>query len=256
MTPQAFNAVHMLIQSRLNADTLDMEEPVTLEDLIPQMTIEGSTAIIPIKGVIANKVSLIEKSLCGVVDIRDINANLEKAVADANVTEIALDMDTPGGSTDFIEQTAKRIADINKNIKPVCVYTDDMLASAGMYLASGADSIYANPAASAIGSVGVYCAYLDQSLAFAKDGLQMQVFSAGKYKAQGFPGTALSDDFKAYLQDSVNKTYEQFTNHIKSTRPQVSMEDMQGLVYDAEEALEKGFIDGIVNQISDIFYTD
>jgi ClpP class serine protease len=122
-----------------------------------------------------------------------------------------------------------------------------------MWLAASAEEIYAHPGASAIGSIGVYSAYLDSSLAFANEGLKWEIFSAGKYKTEGMQGTSLSDDFKELVQKDVDAIYDKFTAHMVANRTGIAQETMEGLTYDAPEALENKLIDGIVKDPSEIF---
>ncbi len=43
-----------------------------------------------------------------------------------------------------------------------------------------------------------------------------------------------------------------FYDHMASTRPDVKAADMQGQVFQAPVALQKGFIDGIVRNLDDV----
>ena len=256
ITPTAFHSIHAVIQSKLAGEVI--ANPIKMqddeEDLFAdpnQMIIQNGIATIPVYGVIGNHLGMIEK-ICGGVDIRDIKANIDLAMEDNNVETILLDINSPGGSVDYVPEVAQYIAECNKK-KKIYAYTPDIMASAGYYLAAGCEEVYAHPAATAIGSIGVYSAYLDQSMAFAQKGLQWNIASKGKFKTEGLQGTSLSEEYKQMMQESVDEIYEAFTSFVKSNRPSVTDDELQGLTYDASTAMRKGFVDGLVESPMEIF---
>lgn len=260
ITPDGFNSIHMLIQSKLGNNLLMEKIKLSdIEDLLndnqedePVFTMDSGLAYIPIYGVIGNHLGMLEKA-CGGVDIREIKGNLDQAVENPLVNRILLDINSPGGSTDYIDEVSKYISFINQNEKEVIVYTPNVMASAGYYLASGASEIYSHPAAGCIGSIGVYMAFLDSSVQLANDGLSLDIISKGKYKTQGMPGTKLSDDFRNEMQKQVDTIYQQFVSHVTSNRKQLSGDSLEGLTFTAQQALDNGFIDGVSNSWEEIF---
>jgi ClpP class serine protease len=125
-----------------------------------------------------------------------------------------------------------------------------MIASAGYWLASQADMVVATRGAE-VGSIGVYCAFFDLSEYYNKLGVSVEVFSSGDYKGAGYPGTSLTKKQRADMDASIKRTHDQFAAAIQAARPQVSMDVMDGRVFDAEQAIEHGLIDDIVGGIED-----
>jgi len=256
--PSTFHVIHDLLMKRIasgyHLDTVaEIFDDLSSEEETPMMVVDGNIATLNINGIIGNHLSLFEKSCLGGVDIRDIKASLDLAVEDENVETIVLSINSPGGSADSVDAVANHIYDIAQNKKQIIAWTPDVMASAALYMGVGASEVYAHPYASTIGSVGVYSAFLDSSVAFANEGLKWEIFSAGKYKTEGMSGTSLSDEYKELMTKSVADIYEQFTGFVMKCRKKVTMESMQGLTYNAQEAMELGFIDGIAENISDIF---
>lgn len=213
----------------------------------PKMEIIGSTAVIPVKGVIGRGLSDIEK-MCNSVDVIDISNDIDEAIANPAVTKVLLDFDSPGGSTDGLDELAEKIRTMPKHCESYC---DASCLSAAYYLGSQAKRFNITKSAE-IGSVGVYMAFPDVSEAYAMDGVKMEVIQSGKYKAIGLEGTKLTDDQRKYLQDDVTDTHETFKSTVKSVRKFVKDEDMEGQSFIGKKAAEKGFVTGIVSGIEDV----
>jgi len=256
--PSTFQSLHTVLMRRLSGDSsfevltefFDDEDEDKEDDKM--ILVDNGVAQINIDGVIGNHLSFFEKACLGGVDLRDIDAALEVSIEDPAVESILLYINSPGGTADYVEQVAMSIKEAGKK-KKIVAYTPDIMASAAMWLAAGADEIYAHPGATAIGSIGVYSVFLDSSVEFANEGLKWEIFSAGKYKTEGMGGTSLSEEFKTLVQQDVDKLYDKFTSWIVDNRPDVEESTMQGLVYDANQALELGLIDAIIKDPADIF---
>lgn len=253
VTPSHFQTLHKLLQSAKDRSikTQGMMEDMDPEDESDELIVEDGVAYIPIHGTIGNNLSAFEKMCFECCDVRDLKSSLDEALQDERVETIVLDINSPGGESTYVDEVARYIAEVNKT-KEVVAYCSDMMCSGAMYLAAGAGQIYAHPASTAIGSIGVYSAYLDESKAFADAGYKWDLFTAGKHKAQGLTGTSLSDDYKKLMQDGVDEVYQKFTSWMKETRG-VSEDTMQGLVYGVDEALKLKLIDGITDDIRSIF---
>lgn len=217
----------------------------------PKPEIVGKTAIIPVKGVIGRGLSEIEK-LCGCVDVDDVSADIDDALANPGVDKVLLDFDSPGGGTDGLDELAEKIRTMPKYCES---YSNRECLSAAYYLGSQAKRFNITKSAE-VGSVGVYMAIPDVSEAYAMEGVKMEVIKSGKYKAIGLEGTTLTDEQRKYLQDDVNATHEQFKSVVKSVRKFVQDEDMEGQSYIGEKAAEKGFVTGIVRGIEDVVISD
>ena len=86
---------------------------------------------------------------------------------------------------------------------PAVACAPDQCASAAYWIASQADFVVVGPTAD-IGSVGVYCALLDESVRYDKAGVRVEMLASGPNKGAGYPGTSLTDDQRALLQSQVD----------------------------------------------------
>jgi protease-4 len=212
-----------------------------VDDGGPKMSKAGNIAVIPINGVIGKKVSGIMKS-SGVSDVDDIAGMVQSALADDDIEGIMLDVSSPGGGVTGVPEAANVIAEARKH-KPVLAYTDDLMASAAMWLSAGATAIMASESAQ-VGSIGVYMAFLDQSRAFEMAGYEQVLIKTGKFKGMGAQGTSLNEEQRALLQSEVDEVFGWFKAHILAHR-NVDASAMEGQTFYAKEAIGVGLIDRV-----------
>jgi protease-4 len=214
----------------------------------PKMDYEkrGSSAIIRVEGIIGRKFSSCLQS-SGVVSVDVLSRVVEDAVADAEVKEIMLVFDSPGGVAMGVPEAAETIAKATEK-KPVMSYVDGLCCSAAYWLASQADVVYSTPSGET-GSIGCYMALLDSSRNEEMMGMKTVVIKSGKYKATGFPGTSLTEEQRDMLQARVTAIADQFRMAVHMKRDgkhmMISDEVMQGQSFDAAQARSVGLIDSI-----------
>jgi signal peptide peptidase SppA len=130
-------------------------------------------------------------------------------VDDPAVSEVVLRVNSPGGTVLGAFETADLVYRLNR-IKPITAWVvNGMAASAGYLIASGAGRIIATRG-SRTGSIGVVQAVVDNSAALDKAGIKVEVFSVGKYKAMGAPGTPLTDDQRELISSNLAEIAGEF----------------------------------------------
>lgn len=253
ITPAAHAAVRQLIEHRLehNATPLAREPGIGVcgeEIEVDQMEIIDGVAHIPIAGIIGQDLSPFQRG-DGCVDTLDIRDELDQADLDTDVRGAILHIGSPGGMILGTPETADRIADFTK---PIFVFSRSQVCSAAYWIAAACDAIYTTRTAD-VGSIGVYLPVFDYSEMFKQAGVTVELIKSGKLKGIGYPGTSLSESAKEYLQKEINDIYATFARHVRDTRGEnVTDDTMQGQSFMAPEALERGLIDGIVRDLSEV----
>lgn len=208
----------------------------------------GAVAVVPIRGVIAHRMNAMEQSSGG-TSAEGVAQMLRAVMADAQVGTVVLDIDSPGGTVTGMTELAGEIFQMRgRGTKQIVAQVNGMAASAAYWLASQADEIVSIPSG-LTGSIGVFTAHEDMSKALAKEGIDVTLISAGKYKVEGNPFEPLSEEAKAVLQGRVDAAYATFTKDVARGRG-VSVADIrngygQGRALTAPDALKAGLIDGI-----------
>lgn len=255
--PEAHHSIRQLLAQKL-AMTLPDRAPMRaadrrhvegLEDFfgdVPEMTIVGDIATIPIKGILAPGVTAIERT-CGVCDYNDIRSDISEAVGNSKVNLIVFDIDSPGGTVTGLYECAQDIMDAGQ-MKRTVAFTSGMMASAAMFLGASASAVIATPS-SMVGSVGVILQVLDDTKAWEMFGYKLETFKAGEMKGIGYPGTTLTDPQREYLQAMVDECMAKFTGHMRRQRPTIEDSAMDGRVFSAEAGQRVGMIDRIANSM-------
>lgn len=210
------------------------------EEAAPAQETAGSTAVIPIYGVMSKRVSMIEEML-GLVDVDAVATALIDADTNPGIDSILLHIDSPGGTVAGVPELAEVVRAISK---PIVAYTDGDMCSAAYWVASQCDAVYASKSAT-IGSIGVYCSLLDVSRAYEMAGIKLELFKSGKDKALGVPGSTLTDEQRQFLQAEIDQVYSWFKADVIQGRGAVADDTMQGQWFYGETALGLNLIDAV-----------
>ncbi len=210
------------------------------------MSTSGSVAVIDVSGPISPRPSIFS-ALFGGTALSSLQAWFRQALSDDSVRAIVFAYDTPGGEVSGVGDFASEIF-AARGKKPIVAQITGMAASAGYWLASAADRIVSVKSGLS-GSIGVVTMHADVSGALEQEGVKVTVISAGKYKAEGSPYSALSDEAHAHVQSLVDAAYSDFTGDVARGRG-VSMSAVQkgygqGRIYQAKAAKDAGMIDSI-----------
>jgi signal peptide peptidase SppA len=207
---------------------------------------EDGTGVIPIAGVIGKSLSPLEK-MTGAVDVSDIADTIDEYATNPQVTRIAFQVSSPGGTVTGVEELANKVRNI---AKPTMSYSDTEMASAAYWVAAAADKVVASPS-STVGSVGVYMVVADYSEAAKAEGIKMIVIKAGQHKAIGVPGAEVTDAHQAHLQEGVDEIHADFKAAVLKTRKMVKAEDMEGQVFSGKQAAQRGLVTGLADSFNE-----
>ncbi|UJX40375.1 signal peptide peptidase SppA [Desulfovibrio sp. JY] len=200
----------------------------------------GPLAVIPLAGPLAKEGSW----WWGITSTRDVGQALLQAATDPSVRGILLDIDSPGGTVDGIEELAGIVQMVAAQ-KPVYAYAADLMCSAAYWIGSQAQEI-GTQATAMVGSIGVIMTHQDWSAWDAKMGVDITYLTAGKYKAMGNADEPLSDEARAYLQEGLDEVYGLFLDAVAQGRGvdrETALAMADGKVFLGRQALELGLVD-------------
>lgn len=204
--------------------------------------IADGVAIINVDGPIMKHRSSMGGS-CSTVELRRL---VRQAVADPKVRGICFRIESPGGSVSGTPEAFEEIRKASQS-KPTMAFAEDLCASAGYWLACGADRIVANEAA-LVGSIGVYTVVADSSARAKADGVLVHVVRTGQHKGAGEPGTEITEDHLAHWQTEVDGLNALFLRAVKTGRDfdDSTLERIaDGRCHLAKDALSLGLIDAV-----------
>ena len=164
-----------------------------------------------------------------------------------NIKVVLLDIDSPGGTVNGTPELAAAVARLSRT-KHVYAYTAGLCCSAAYWVASQCDAIYAAPS-SRLGSIGVILQIQDTAGALHRSGIQVETFTAGKFKGTGAPGTSLSEEQRSLLQQQVESTWADFRAAVNRRR-NVAEDKMEGQTFSGSEAKAFGLADARADSLT------
>ncbi len=172
---------------------------------------------------------------------------LQDALEDDSAAGVILLVDSPGGSPVQAGLMYDDIVRLRNEFpeKPVHAVIGNMAASAGYYIASAADNIYANQA-SLVGSIGVRLDSFGAVDALQRLGLERRLLTAGEHKGLLDPFLPIDETATAHLQSVLDSVHQQFIDAVKAGRGERLSDDpilFTGLIWNGEQAVELGLID-------------
>jgi len=225
------------IEARLGRPLANEPKPYDIVD---------GVAVIPVEGVIAKKMNLFSQ-ISGGVSTELVARDLQAALADESVHSIVLNVDSPGGTVDGVQQLAAIVAGASK---PVVTLAGGLMASAAYWIGSAAQAVYIADNTTAVGSIGVVAAHTDVSGAEAQRGIKTTEIAAGKYKRIASQYAPLSEEGRQTLQDQVDTYYSIFVGDVAAARsvtPEKVLQDMaDGRMFIGQQAVAAGLVDGVV----------
>lgn len=255
ITPEGLDLVLTIVSDRINNGRLeDTEIDTRLASVGGKarrddgLQVINGVGILPVGGPIFGKANMMT-NYSGATSLESFQQDLRAMLADDTIGSIIMDMDTPGGTSDLVQEVGDEIF-ASRGIKPIYACVNTMCGSAGLWLATQANKVFSTPSGS-IGSLGAYTAHKDQSVADAQNGVKFTYISAGEYKTEGNPHQPLSTEAIRHRQEVINSLMSDFVGAVARGRgadPQVVAETYgQGRMLMPKDALEVGMIDGVMS---------
>lgn len=242
ITPEALKMMLEIFDSHLSGTLVSFQE----DDSEPKSRISrhGSVGVLSLGGPIFPKANLMTE-MSGATSLEQFRSDFRSMMSDESIDSILLDIDSPGGLSDMVDEMATEIHEATK-VKPVYAVGNTAMNSAAYYLGSQATKVYSTPSGQ-LGSIGTYMVHVDESELKEKVGVKETVIKAGRFKAATIE--PLTADSHQYIQDHVNATNDLFVNAVargRRTDPDNVRKNFgEGGVVPPSKALAAGMIDGI-----------
>ena len=190
--------------------------------------------------------------MCGPTGTRTMMKVLKEWESNDSVIGVVIDMDCPGGQVSGLAEFAKFL---NNYPKPLVAYTDELMASAGYYVAAACKGgIIANEYSNFIGSIGTMLSYVDLEGILINEGAVIKdIYATGSPRKNEESRKMKNENSDALLiKNILDPAREQFVADMNSYRPGMNQEVFDGAIYKPSKALELKLIDSIVT-IQDAF---
>jgi len=219
----------------------------------PDVTIErcGGLAIVRFGGVMKFDYGVYEWMMrdCWTVQIA---AALDECAADASITAVLLEVNSPGGTVSGFADIAQAADRLNATGKQIAVLAHERLCSAAYWLAcrvAGSTGVIVATQTATVGSIGICIMAFDTSRAYEDAGVKVIPITTGTMKAAGADGVPISDAVVSMYQALADETFTRFAADVAAARG-ISVDDvaaLQGAALSADQGLQAKLIDGIVD---------
>jgi signal peptide peptidase SppA len=227
------------VEARLGAPLANEQKPY---DVL------GNVAVVPLVGVLAKRANLFMR-ISGGTSTQIVGDWLAQAAADPSVAAIVLEIDSPGGQVDGVQQLAQQVRQIRVDGKPVAAWINGVGASGAYWIASAAERIVMADQTTLVGSIGVVATHVDVSKREQALGVKTTEITAGKYKRIASPYAALTEEGRDVLQEQVDAIYSVFVEQVAANRDvpvgQVLSDMADGRVFIGQAAIDAGLVDGV-----------
>jgi signal peptide peptidase SppA len=167
----------------------------------------GGVGVLGVEGPLFRYANLFTE-LSGATSVERLAVDFQGMIDNPNVRQIVLNVNSPGGQVDGIQEFADQVR-AGAKTKPVTAYVDGLAASAGYWIAAAAPKI-ATSESGMLGSIGVVAAITDNRDAKERQGV---------------------------------RSYEIVSSHAPFKRPDVRTEEGRGQILEMVDSLEAIFLE-------------
>lgn len=250
--PQTLDEIRNVYDAHVRGERIDVAaiearlgRPLNNEQK-PYQIING-VAVIPAMGVLAKRANMFQ-SVSGGTSTQVIGNMVDQAAVDPSVKAIVLDIDSPGGAVDGVQQLADKVRSV-RGKKPIVTVADGQIASGGYWFGSAADEVYIADRTTVVGSIGVVYTHTDTSKQDEARGVKRTEITAGKYKRIAGQHEPLSEEGRATIQAQADHLYSVFVHDVAENRKvpvdQVLSDMADGRVFVGQQAIDAGLVDGV-----------
>jgi protease-4 len=192
------------------------------------------------------KIAIVELDFT-IIDSKPIVRQFKKYREDKSIKAIVLHVNSPGGGVAASQEMYEEVKKTRDAGIPVIVSFGSIAASGGYYVACGGSLIVSNPG-TLTGSIGVIISLMNFKELTDKIGIKDFTIKSGELKDAGNPMKEINEKDRAYFQDIVDDSYEQFLDVVSKER-KIDKEEVRklasGRVYTGRQAKDIRLVDSL-----------
>lgn len=212
-----------------------------------EATADKSIAIVPVQGSLVTRGGRLQADSSVMRGYNNIKNELAIAANSESVGGALMLMESPGGSAMGNDAVSAWIREISMELDfPIWAY-GELAASSAYNIGAAANQFYVSRAAM-VGSIGVVYTHVSEERSLKEDQkLDVTFVYSGAHKIDGNGAESLPDTVRAELKTRSDHYWDLFTGLVSQNRgiTQESVRAMEAKVFNAEDSLSHGLIDGI-----------
>jgi len=215
-----------------------------LENTGGRVEMHGNVAVIGVEGPLFRYASIFAE-ISGATSIENLSRDFRAALDNPAVAQIVLNVNSPGGQVDGINEFADQIR-AGAAKKPVTAYVDGLAASGGYWLAAAASRIVTNESAF-LGSIGVVVSVTDTRDAQERQGVKRYEIVSTKSPLKRTD--VRTDEGRAQLLAIADSIADLFIGRVAqfrgTTEARVESDFGRGGILPARQAIASGMADSL-----------
>jgi ClpP class serine protease len=254
ITAEAANDLMPMVVRLINGEEVDFSK-VSSEEWRPRklgadgrlypvgVSVPDAIGYIPLMSVVTKYTN------CDLMGTYEMTEIIKTMNLDPNVKGIIFEIDTPGGQAGYMDQLHKALMNCNK---PTIAFYHGTCASAGYYVASGCDEIYALSDTDRVGSIGTMISFYDYQKWMDKEGVKLvEVYASESSAKNRFWREVQQGKYQSLIEKMLDPFNKKFLEAVQAKRSfDISGEGkdaLKGEVYTTAEAIKIGMITGMMD---------
>ncbi len=200
--------------------------------------VAGGIGVLPLVGFIGWRSGLAQ--FLGGTNLDQWQSELRRLADSLEVGAIIVDVDSPGGTTDGVAESAEMLRGVQK---PTIAVSNSYMASAAYWIGSAADMVL-SLGSGHVGSIGAYAAHVSFAGANERQGVKVTLVGSSSQKTELSPDVDLTADARQALQERIDRAYAAFAGRVlkdKSYREpwQIEAAERQRFIRGVEASLKQ-----------------
>jgi len=248
--PSTFESMRTDLPSQTEARTAALIQPRAdsfddwcqdCADIKHGLEIEPITgiAVQPVCGVMMDGVDPYFEAFWGYFDTGRIQRTAAEVAANSAVRALILYFDSPGGYSRGVDDAHGSLLALREARPdlPVLAYVGGYCCSAAAWVAAGCAERH-SARRGTVGGVGTYIVTVDSNRYYAAMGIDIRLWTDGKFKGLGESGVAWSADWYAWVEKAVESCSRRIKGAVATACPAITPDWMQGQPHGAADLLE------------------
>ena len=237
---------YAVLKASMNLGESSLGEFLNSQDVAP-VSIHGDTAVITISGPLEYRMSLMGY-FYGYASYTAVRRSIEEALDNSKISQVVLDIDSPGGQTVGNIELCRWILSQRGNGKPIYAFANPDAASAALKISVACSKFY-TLGSGYVGSIGTMAHAYSFAEALKNEGVDYKVITSPDAKGEDWPQREMTPERIEHWTSTVSEMSNEFHEFVADARG-VSIEHVRenfggGRVIRGTQAVAVGLCDEV-----------
>lgn len=208
--------------------------------------VRGGIAVVPLRGTLLARAGGMDAASGG-QSLEAFRDQMRGAANDPAIESIVIDVDSPGGAVDMVQETAAFVRELRETT-PITAVANTLAASAAFWIAAQASELVITPSGQ-VGAVGIVARHENRAAALEAQGVDVTLLSTARFKLEGNDTEELGGEARDVRLEQMQTFHGQFVDDLAKgrglPRARVNRDFGEGRMVLAADAVERGMADRV-----------